>query len=638
MKPLSYAWVKPPELIRHNGLRSVTFDDIYFMPETGVEESRYVFIEGNKLCDQWKSHKKGHYTVAETGFGSGLNLMVLLEHWSQHSHKPKHLHFISCELHPLTKQQLSAFYQRILQIHPQWQQWVDVLLAQWPSRRVGCHRIHLLPGVDLTLLWGDAAENLSMLEAQVDAWFLDGFDPKKNPAMWSDDLFDQVARLSNPQTSVATFTAASQIRRQLERTGFEVCKRKGFGRKREMITARKVEQNKTLPKQLWAPLPHTPLKKVAIIGAGIAGGALAHAFVRAGVPVTLFDPSHPMQGASGNPAALVMPYLTAQASPEALLYWRAFEYALCNYPHFHQVGVKEWCLNSKRLTWMQGMQTHPWPDDLLSFHEASVTHRQAGWVEPSKLWQAWHVDAVDWQQAGITKVEQSNGQWHLFGDGGVHLGHFEVLVVAAGMGCRDIEGLPQLPLTAKHGQTTVFEALEPHTENTAIKADGYAIPLPEQRWLLGASFDHLEEPLWSKPAQLDAQHGQKNLAMWSELKAIQPPVGAVVSGHAGIRATTPDHLPLCGPIVDAAQFRTDYADLHHGRHWQSHPPAKTIDGLYVLTGLGSRGFTSAPLLAQVLVDMVLGRPMPLERRLLEAIHPNRFLYRAMKTPKHGNGF
>ena len=93
--------------------------------------------------------------------------------------------------------------------------------------------------IKLSLLIGDATlglQALNMNHSIVDAWFLDGFSPAKNPDMWQPALFEQIAALSNTQSTFATFTSAGDVRRGLIAAGFAVQKKTGFGEKREMLT------------------------------------------------------------------------------------------------------------------------------------------------------------------------------------------------------------------------------------------------------------------------------------------------------------------------------------------------------------------------------------------------------------------
>lgn len=159
----------------------------------------------------------------------------------------------------------------------------------------------------------DAAPALEAWSGAADAWFLDGFSPACNPGMWSPAVLQALARRSAPGARCASFSVAGEVRRGLAAVGFEIAKAPGFGRKRERLEAR-------LPS---APAPSVARPRVAIVGGGIAGAALARAFHALGAPVEVLEAAHPGAGASGNPAALVMPRLDAGGGVVAQLYAQA---------------------------------------------------------------------------------------------------------------------------------------------------------------------------------------------------------------------------------------------------------------------------------------------------------------------------
>ena len=50
------------------------FGDIYFSVDGGLEETRAVFLRGCGLPEAW--HRRAVFTIAELGFGSGLNFLA----------------------------------------------------------------------------------------------------------------------------------------------------------------------------------------------------------------------------------------------------------------------------------------------------------------------------------------------------------------------------------------------------------------------------------------------------------------------------------------------------------------------------------------------------------------------------------
>lgn len=215
------------------------FDDIYFSTQDGLAESQYVFQEGNQLWQKWQTHQSPAFIIAETGFGTGLNFLAVVEKFQQFrtefpNSKVERLYFISFEKFPLTSAQLAEVHRT----YPQFAKFSENLTACWQPRQTGCQRYHF-DNIYLDIWFGEMAENLPQLgelyTSTIDAWFLDGFSPDKNPEMWNEHLYQQMFRLTKNGGTFATFTASSNVRRGLQAAGFEVYKRKGFGKKREML-------------------------------------------------------------------------------------------------------------------------------------------------------------------------------------------------------------------------------------------------------------------------------------------------------------------------------------------------------------------------------------------------------------------
>lgn len=213
---------------------SSTYDDVYFSRLSGLEETRYVFLQHNRLAERFAALQAGEcLVVGETGFGTGLNFLCTWQLFRLHAPANACLHFISVEKFPLQVGDL----QQALALWPELNELAGALQSLYPALLDGAQSIHLDEGrVRLSLLVGDAAEQLAGLDARVDAWFLDGFAPAKNPEMWTDALFQQLARLSAPGATLATFTSAGFVRRGLQAAGFAMQRSKGFGFKRQMLS------------------------------------------------------------------------------------------------------------------------------------------------------------------------------------------------------------------------------------------------------------------------------------------------------------------------------------------------------------------------------------------------------------------
>lgn len=223
---------QPMQLAWKDGLPySNEFEDVYFSSDNGLLETEYVFLQGNQLQSRWQQVDLTQFTIIETGFGTGLNFLCAAQLWLAHAPQQAVLHFVSVEKYPLSLADLTA------------------ALALWPQLAAlsapMLHQYHALmqqqtislyeQRVQLTVHIGDATEQLARIPNIADAWFLDGFAPAKNPDMWQAGLFNEMAAHAHHDTTFATFTSAGDVRRGLIAAGFQVSKRPGFGKKREML-------------------------------------------------------------------------------------------------------------------------------------------------------------------------------------------------------------------------------------------------------------------------------------------------------------------------------------------------------------------------------------------------------------------
>ncbi len=643
MNPLTLTQCEPPELTWAADARplSSAFNDIYFNQADPEAESRHVFINGNDLPARW--HGQRRFCIAECGFGSGLNALLSWDLWRRTRHSGQQLDYIGLEKHPFSVDQL----QRALRPFTALQPLAQRLIEAWPMPICGHHLILSVPqdGFNLHLMFGDATACLQQAVMCVDAWYLDGFAPRRNPQMWSDALFTEMARLSTAQATVATFTAAAAVQRGLMATGFTVHKQPGYGRKREMITARYSGQPAPLSLHRsdqcqWAAWPDhstAAVRRAVIVGGGIGGLSLARALRRRGIAGTVIDVhSRALQGASGNPQAIVMPALTAATSPTALFHLRAFLHALRQYPAtcHHRCGVLDVRSDADARAWQQHLLALGLPEDLLRNHNGQLLYPHAGWIDTAALADAWTPCVDEWLSARVESLQQHAAGWRCLDGNGRVLAEGDVLILAAGIHTLQWPQSAALPLRARLGHTALCRAAEAEAVQRPVLLDNGHL-LPPHRGLIsvGSSHTHLPRSRWFDAPAEDPAIATEIARRWDrhvQAGLIQP-LQAVTS-RAGVRATAPDHLPLCGPVVDAGHFCAAHAELHHGRHWQHFEPAQAIPGLFVLSGLGSRGYSTAPLLADLLASAIAAAPLPIERQLGKILHPNRFLYRRMKQP------
>ncbi|WP_028380619.1 bifunctional tRNA (5-methylaminomethyl-2-thiouridine)(34)-methyltransferase MnmD/FAD-dependent 5-carboxymethylaminomethyl-2-thiouridine(34) oxidoreductase MnmC [Legionella cherrii] len=636
---------------------STQYDDVYHSSEGGMHQSRHVFIDGNDLIKRWRSFsndKPQRFTIAETGFGTGLNFLVSWSLWEHYAPESCQLHFISCEKHPLSLSDLK----RSLAFWPQLEKQAQQLIASYPVLTPGYHHLSFCEGkVTLTLMLGEALEcyeqllicGESSLERQlrtafVDAWFLDGFAPSKNTSMWSDALIKTIAMLSNEHTTLATYTAAGSVKTNLIENGFVVEKRKGFGRKRHMLCARFAQNpihkaaKRHTPWHVSAPERYSS-KSAVILGAGLAGCFTAYTLNKRGWKVTLIDELGQVgHGGSANQQAVLFPKLSAYNSPLTQFMLSAFLYAARAYQRIlNQAKIGELC-GSLLLAYSDKEKAaqsslHSWlahyPElgSLVDIQHASelagllldkpgLYIPLSGWINSPELCQ-FLINREGISLLTNTSIKQLafDKRWI------VNDLDTEVLILANGYKINSFKQTEHLPVKPIRGQMTAI----PSTDQSAslklpICGDGHVLPALNGMHQLGATYE-----LKSAESQIKSQDDRINLA---KLKQLAPEIiwSDEVSNHwAGVRASTPDYLPLVGKIADAEQFLHQFAQLEtNAKRWiaQSGP---YYPGLYACAGFGSRGLTTIPLCAEWLASVINNEISCLPRNLQQALSPARFL-------------
>lgn len=212
---------------------SPVYGDVYHSAQGALEQARHVFLAGNDLPVRWQGREA--FNILETGFGIGLNFLATWQAWLD-AGRPCQLQFISVEKHPFLRNDL----QTLLARHPTLATQAADLLAQWPLPIEGVHRLHFeQAAITLTLLFGDAAQQLPKLDVRLDAIYLDGFAPARNPDIWSPPLLAQISHRCASAATLATWSVAGVLRRTLASLDWKIERRPGFATKREMLTARR---------------------------------------------------------------------------------------------------------------------------------------------------------------------------------------------------------------------------------------------------------------------------------------------------------------------------------------------------------------------------------------------------------------
>jgi tRNA 5-methylaminomethyl-2-thiouridine biosynthesis bifunctional protein len=598
--------------------------DVYFSAQDGLEESRAVFLNGAGFPERLRPDLT---VVGELGFGTGLNFLALWDSFRRHAPACARLHFVSVEGFPLTRDHAA----RALTAFPALAGLSDALVAAWPSPHKGAHRRVFEGGrVTLTVFHDIAEAALAQMDFRADAWFLDGFAPAKNPDMWSPALFAHVARLSKPGAPAATFTVAGAVRRGLAEAGFAVEKKPGFGRKRERLEA--IFQGAPAETEP-SPFPDVQACEgpIAVIGGGIAAACLVEALARRGRTTSVFANGGWVAGASSAPLGLVTPRLEAADRSHSRALMSAFDYAVDLYARLGVLdpsGVLRLPADpagAPRLQRLAGLL-----DARFSWLEADEASARIGAASEAGLWMAAAgsvrpADAVaalageaPARDVQIKAVSRHEAGWRLAGADGAVFGPFAAVIVAGG---HEAGALTGLPMEATAGRVAVFESALDLTAPAAW--GGYAAPHGPGRMLVGAT--HLNGADPGDPLEAESE---LRAAAQAGPVAVGNGLGGRVESWAGVRAALADRLPVCGVLPDE-----HYADRwRNAAQGRSDGPAAGFGdpAPLVLGALGARGFAHAPLLAEHLAGALCGEPPALEKGGLQALHPARFAWRALK--------
>lgn len=599
-------------------LYSAQFDDVYFSRAGGLDETRHVFLAGNDLPERWQD--KPDFTIAETGFGSGLNFLAAWTLFEETAGAEQHLHYISFEQFPLEKAVIAnALAPWVDEFGGRLEHYLDL----YPVRIAGFHRIVVSPQVTLTLVFDDVNAALPQLVVPrgVDAWFLDGFTPAKNPEMWTDRLFCEMARLSAPGATFATFTAAGFVRRGLAKAGFTVEKRPGFGHKRDMSVGVLAAEK--------APLFVPGVRRVAVVGGGLAGTACAYVLRQRGLEPVIFEAAdHLGAGASGNRIGMLNPRFYAQRSPEADFYASAFALAgralkslpesagvaACGSLHLMIDADKE-----KRFGAL--VSSGQWPDEAAQLVDAARASEIAGveisypalWLpgggiaHPEAVCQAYAEGCDVRFNTPLSSLEQrKDGGWRVNGE------VFDAVILACGAAVKGVEQAVWLPVHTVRGQVSwVKETEQTGKLNCNICYGGYITPAQGGLHVVGSTFQK-----WLEHTDLLREDDEANLEKLRDYVPGLTDGAELIGGRAGLRTAVQDRFPLISRMPD-------------GRVWDEGGEDDFPD-LYVSTGHGSHGVVSTILGAQLIADMIMADVWALGRDSVAALSPARFLRRARR--------
>lgn len=650
--------------------KSVKFDDIYHSSVGACDESEHVFLQGTNLLQRWQALAKDRlsYTVAEIGFGSGLNFLMTWKKWQNTKNKPRQLHYIGFEKYPLKTGDMRQLLAKIPSLEP----FSARLLKQYCDHSKICHRIRLAPDIILDLHFGDAVSELQGLDTSsglgVDSWYLDGFSPKLNPLMWQQELIDLIAQRSSPSATLATYSAAGFVRRQLSQAGFDVNKVAGFGTKRHMTVASFnplsscITDQESSVQPWYKQPPADPIVNPAIvIGAGIAGCFAAYSLAQRGFDVVVLEAGERIaSGASGIPQLALRPRLFKNNSPLAQFYLQGFIHSFTSLralskgkPYWHPSGVIQMAtaLNKKNTVSNEDYQAFYGAEiaqqltpakiqeltELETLEEA-LLFAKGGWLDPHALCASllqhekiqllcnYSASSIERTSFGSNPEEQ---HW-LVRPQSAHQATVKgsVVVLANGHEASTIAQTSTLPLQTVRGQVTQIAVSEEHTAhlNKVLCGQRSIFPAHAAVTTVSATYRH------GRDKSLRNSDDHSNLASLAEefpqLSSIEK-----VASSVGIRCNTPDFFPIIGMAPDLAAMESVYGDLRRDAGKQFEKTGVYHKGLYLSLAHGSNGLATAPLAGETLASMICAEPSPLSQDALAGLSATRFLIRDLKKQR-----
>lgn len=614
---------------------SPLFGDVYKSSAGAFGEAETVFVASARA--RWRC--QAAFAILELGFGLGINFLATLAAWRGDPDRPRRLDFISIEAHPLPAATLADTLGQLDACAAD----VRRLAAHWPLPTSGLHRIAFEQGqVILTLAFGDAAAILPRLSLGADAFYLDGFAPARNPAMWSPALMKQLARRARPGASVASYSVAAPVRHALAQAGFDTRREPGFGSKRARLLGHYAPRWRT-----WPAVPMAPDcsgQRALVIGAGIAGAAVADGLARHGWQVDLAEAAPAAaQGGSAQPRLALHLHLAPDDNRLARLTRAAFglsqpcalaEAAGPAGPGRLSLACDpRQALRYRRLLARLALppQFVRWadPDEASESAGLKLAHGglwmpRAGLIEPRARCARWLAHDAITTHFGCTVIalRRDGMRWRASSTSSRLAGEFDLVVLACPASAVALARADSVELLRTRGQSSRIASAALASLRCVVDGDAWACPLGQGEVLIGSTFDERAD-LTPDPAD-DAD----NLARVARLLDTSADALAVQwrGAATGWRYSVRDRLPLIGWAGDEATARVNAAALLRNAKL----PLPQLPGLLFATGFGSRGALWAALAAELIPALAQGMPLPIEADLAAAIDPMRFMRRMLR--------
>jgi len=398
-------------------------------------------------------------------------------------------------------------------------------------------------------------------------------------------------------------------------------------------------------------------KHAVVIGAGIAGCQTAWHLVNAGWRVSLIEREARLaQQASGNPAGIISPKMTAKSSIGEDFYIACFDYAIKQLGtlktkqqslDWHVCGLLQLAHSQRELLRWESLKERNFDKEFLQCVDQIQSSKiagipidykssyfpQAGWINPVSFCRALIADCGKQcdviLETDVINLKKHQQTWTLFNQQKQTIASTEAVIITSGKDINKFEYTNDLPSMPVAGQTT-FAPSNAFAKQlkTTIGHEGYLTPVSKSTSQLtfGASFERNIDS-----TELNAKTDKKNLEQLHKyLPQLTNSFKEIASAHTAVRMTTPDRFPYVGGIADKDFYQQNYHDLHQGKQFKEYPDAKYEDGLFILGGLGSRGLTTSALCAKVLCDILNNESKQESYSIQKNSHPARYIIKDLK--------
>ena len=587
------------------GVYSRWYDDIYFDKTDGVKEKEHVYLNANDLANRIKLSDK--LCIAELGFGTGLNFILTWRLWKKNRKPNSSLTYISFEKAPLSKKEMIRIYKKFKELNDFSDQLIQKLTDNYKTNRTIYFKSE---NINLILIYDDFSL-LTNFDFKADIWFLDGFAPSKNPEVWDNSYYKNIYNRTNLKGSLSTFTSSGLVRRGLALAGFSVTKVSGFGQKREMLKAIKIEPDIKLKVNLNY---ENTIGPVAIIGAGISGASLAYAFRKRNIECYIVEKSSNVaSGASGNKLALQMPKMTADNSPYGLMSLEAFTFSRNLAKELKAAPRSDGLIllpsRDREIIKFKKLLESGWPNDLIQSYTDKINcfnidnyiyMRSSGIVDNIKFIKRL-IDGVKiFFNFNVTKIKSTKNNSKIIHNEQGNVLNAQTVIWANGYNITDI--CDKIPIEPVSGQVTFLKS-NPQTSKLKLNFSyGQFFSQSFKGYhQIGSTFNRNTNVNFN---QIDQNKNLSFIPEFLKQRIINSNVD-LNEYRVSVRSSTKDRMPFFCNLNEIKQNK--------------------YENEYVLGGMGAWGFVYAPYYAELMVRELLNENPIINSKLDKLLRINRLL-------------